>query len=1244
MKLHEGHEFMEKILRANDFSRRLRTVLLRAALRVLKSMHRRQANAFISWRLLASNDDPWRQAEKYRWQAQRIATFNLMQHLQGHVERMKIKIFLWWKSVAQEIVLRANKMRRIICQMSCRYRLSALKRWQSIVNMIVSKQTVQKLTATTKELHTSLGQLRLRNDHAEVRIAELNVIVNGMRKSFKAQQLKGADRHRAAWNRRSVSRVILLWIRNTKFRAILRRSIDRLAKRLFTRLLHSAFYILHLAFKAAMFSDCICLRSLDDLRNRSFNNWKCYYSKKSKRRLRLFAYVKRWKLVHLVHVFVAWHCASRASRQRRMHLKKIISHSNQCLKACALRFWQQFSVIRFYSILQRTEETVKLARFSRKHLHLEVESIFNSWIAFRRWWHEAKKTIHRLFYRFRLEAFAKTMMQWNRFVVNTKLQCRMASRLSKFVAKLDRRRKLHVFFSWLRVVDTRCHANNFFCQILHRLCKQIMVRFMARWSKHIIALICAENVLVLKEKQQRQTNIWLKRFDSTVIRCKLLLVLNSWKRFRILQQRAKGLLYQLIRKHANSLIGKGIDLWKYQINRKHIVQKQKAKVNQLIYKCKNRNTILVFFSWIQLIDSKRKAKALIGRIFKKLNNRSKMTAMNTWNIKLDLAAKQREEAVRLARFASKMKHREAMRVFCSWLDFVAWRRDGKVLLRRVLRRLDNGLIFHFFSEWERCCNSILLMKNGVEKGSRILHRINIRKVEHRLRVWINKGNVLQGQRLQLIRLVNNKKSSICKLTMKRLQHHSNYIRRFQEDAVRLQRFAIKLAESQIFQVFASWTMFVEQRHYFKKLVYVIFRRLATMAVGGGMMIWKQFLQKIGWQREKLHRISHIMRRFKRREELRIFEVWLGHLEYQNKVKRMLMYVFRCFKNLATKGAIVKWRQFIRNIECENAKIIIAMRFASKRRHSEIARVFFSWLDVLYSFLCTKKCLHKLLCRRKRILITKGLMSWKNSSVIALRREAESHFHEECSRKKVSDKAKLIGRIHTELSRIRRRVFLMLRVNISKAREERRRVLVFLDRARKRKVAFIWTTWRLLMGQRRDIRTLLVRITSMKNRTILTYAVSQWKKVKSMEVKYAHLVCIASYRLHARILRGGRKCLMAWQDYVAETLCRKRFLVNWCEVRRRRLLSSAMRCWFRNVMKCVLAILHDFAKHKSSLLMQQSLVAIFVAKYYRAVYALLSRGFYQWRSHSVAVQVQKQMSAITDTLNVSNNAKLNIQKI
>ena len=34
MKLHEGHEFMEKILRANDFSRRLRTVLLRAALRV----------------------------------------------------------------------------------------------------------------------------------------------------------------------------------------------------------------------------------------------------------------------------------------------------------------------------------------------------------------------------------------------------------------------------------------------------------------------------------------------------------------------------------------------------------------------------------------------------------------------------------------------------------------------------------------------------------------------------------------------------------------------------------------------------------------------------------------------------------------------------------------------------------------------------------------------------------------------------------------------------------------------------------------------------------------------------------------------------------------------------------------------------------------------------------------------------------------------------------------------------------
>ena len=76
MKLHEGHEFMEKILRANDFSRRLRTVLLRAALRVLKSMHRRQANAFISWRLLASNDDPWRQAEKYRWQAQRIATFN----------------------------------------------------------------------------------------------------------------------------------------------------------------------------------------------------------------------------------------------------------------------------------------------------------------------------------------------------------------------------------------------------------------------------------------------------------------------------------------------------------------------------------------------------------------------------------------------------------------------------------------------------------------------------------------------------------------------------------------------------------------------------------------------------------------------------------------------------------------------------------------------------------------------------------------------------------------------------------------------------------------------------------------------------------------------------------------------------------------------------------------------------------------------------------------------------------------
>ena len=31
MKLHEGHEFMEKILRANDFSRRLRTVLLRAA-------------------------------------------------------------------------------------------------------------------------------------------------------------------------------------------------------------------------------------------------------------------------------------------------------------------------------------------------------------------------------------------------------------------------------------------------------------------------------------------------------------------------------------------------------------------------------------------------------------------------------------------------------------------------------------------------------------------------------------------------------------------------------------------------------------------------------------------------------------------------------------------------------------------------------------------------------------------------------------------------------------------------------------------------------------------------------------------------------------------------------------------------------------------------------------------------------------------------------------------------------------
>ena len=166
---------------------------------------------------------------------------------------------------------------------------------------------------------------------------------------------------------------------------------------------------------------------------------------------------------------------------------------------------------------------------------------------------------------------------------------------------------------------------------------------------------------------------------------------------------------------------------------------------------------------------------------------------------------------------------------------------------------------------------------------------------------------------------------------------------------------------------------------------------------------------------------------------------------------------------------------------------------------------------------------------------------------------------------------------------------------------------------------------------------------MKSRTILTYAVSKWKKVKSMEVKYAHLLCVASYRLHARILRGGRKCLMAWQDYVAETLCRKRNLVNWCEVRRRRLLSSAMRCWFRNVMKCVLAILHDFAKHKSSLLMQQSLVAIFVAKYYRAVYALLSRGFYQWRSHSVAVKVQKQMSAITNTLNVSGNAKLNIQK-
>ena len=423
---------MEKELQSYDVSRRLRTLLLRAVLRVLYSMHRRLCNAFVSWRSYSSRNDPWRQAEDYRRLALRSAGHNLFKVVEMARRRIQARGFKVWvgrlKSVSRSVAV----LHRASTRAASSIKSAAFGRWHRTAKSIYFRSKARALTATAEELHASLGALRLRNDRAEGRIEELEYLLVNAQDSFRGKQRRAVDRYVASRNQSSMRDVFGKWIGFKRLGYQRRRMLLGILVRLRRRVTFSALKYLHWVNA----TNTIAHRSLNifirKLERRCLSAWREHTAGQIIRRHKLRSFVARWKLVRSARVLVAWRFEGSMGRKRRTVLCRVAERSFRSLFVAAWRRW--------HVILSKTKEEsrtkLQVARVQRRWAFLRITRTWHAWslCVF-----AAKQSKIRMMGNLRQlvrVAMLRGWSMWRRFLLATRSQRKRHVTLNRFVVKL----------------------------------------------------------------------------------------------------------------------------------------------------------------------------------------------------------------------------------------------------------------------------------------------------------------------------------------------------------------------------------------------------------------------------------------------------------------------------------------------------------------------------------------------------------------------------------------------------------------------------------------------------------------------------------------------------------------------------------------------------------------------------------------------------------------------------------------